>query len=86
MKFVVTFDPTSQTHLLFSCSVFESLNFYKEAKTDTLRGSWINGAIVLNKRNIYVNNTSFSNYYPSFLSIMCVMFLCVWDLYKYSKH
>lgn len=86
VKFVVTFDPTSQTHLLFSCSVFESFNFNKESKTDTLRGSWINAAIVTNKRNTYVNKRYFSNYYPNFLSIMCVMFLCVWNLYKYSKH
>lgn len=46
------------------------------------------GWIVRGKRNrpIYVNKMYFSNYYPNFLSLMCVMFLCVWNLYKYSKH
>lgn len=61
VKFVVTFDPTSQTHLLLSCSGFESLNFYKESKTDKRRGSWISVVIVTNKRIIYVNKTYFSN-------------------------
>lgn len=56
VKFVVTFDPTSQTHLLFSCSVFEIFSFYKESKTDTLRGSWMNRD-KQKESTVYVNKT-----------------------------
>lgn len=67
---------------------FQLLGFWKFYLLESL---WLIhckglGWIVTNKRNIYVKKTYFSNYYPNFLSLMCVMFLCVWNLYKYSKH